>query len=656
MPEQSSAPFRPADLSRFIDVVNATITPDGRTVVYASTTADGGTVATAHALWRVDTDGSAPVPFAAGDGSRSRPAFSPDGRRVAFLINTDGRRQVHVADIDGSGSVALTDFGRGVGPLGPQWSPDGSLIAFDGCEEPARDADRPYRVTSPLWRRDGLGLLQDATSDVYVVDVTSGSLTHVTKDGGVLLSLSWSPDGARLLYVSYAAPGSRTYGVNIVDLASGVVEQVTESEFLAVGPAAAWLPDGRVVYNTPRNINRAIGLMVYDPRTGRHESRTEDLGGQLFGNLQAGFHSELLEPRILVEPDGGHALVYVQRGGRLVTCRVALDGPIGVTVAVEDHASHAPVALCDRRLLTFRSSFGSPGDLYLTDIGTDDAATASTTRVTDVNGGWYPGADFTVHELRFPSTDGTEVEGWFLEPAGGTGPHPTVLNIHGGPFAGYGEMFSVDNALFTSAGYGVLAINFRGSSGYGDAFASVLRGDWGHLDVDDLMTGIDVAVERGLVDDQRLASFGLSGGGYLTAWLLSHSDRFRAGISECPVSDWSGMLASDIGAIVPTWMDSQPGKGVESMTPYTRMSPATYLADCETPMLVVAHEADLRCPTTQADTLYNSLHMAGAQVEMLRLPGIPHVPYATLNLGVRTGRAEALVEWMDRFLGEGETR
>jgi dipeptidyl aminopeptidase/acylaminoacyl peptidase len=608
-----------------------------------------------NALWRVDTDGSAPVPFAAGEGSRSRPAFSPDGRRVAFLSATRGIRQICVSDLDGSGSVVLTDFARGVGAVGPQWSPDGSMIAFDGCEEGARDPDRPYRVTSPLWRRDGLGLLQDATGDVYVVDVNGGAPTRLTKDGGVLLSLSWSPDGNRVLYVSYAAPGSTKYQVNIVDYLSGAVEQVTESDFLSVGPVAAWLPDGRVVYSTPRNINRAIGLTVYDPRTGRHERRTEDLGGQLFGNLQAGFHSELLEPRILVEPAGGHALVYVQRGGRLVTCRVALDGALDVTVAVEDHASHAPVALSAKGLLTLRTSFVSPADLYLTESGVDEPSAASSTRVTDVNGGWFPRADFAVHELRFPSSDGTEVEGWFLEPVGGSGPYPTVLNIHGGPFAGYGEMFSVDNALFTSAGYGVLAINFRGSSGYGDEFASVLRGDWGHFDVDDLLAGIDVAVERGLVDDRRLASFGLSGGGYLTAWLLSHSDRFRAGISECPVSDWSGMLASDIGAIVPAWMDSRPGNGEESMRPYTRMSPVTYVADCAAPLLVIAHEADLRCPTTQADTLYNSLHLAGAQVEMLRLPGIPHVPYATANLDVRTGRADALVDWMDRFLAEGET-
>jgi len=158
-----------------------------------------------------------------------------------------------------------------------------------------------------------------------------------------------------------------------------------------------------------------------------------------------------------------------------------------------------------------------------------------------------------------------------------------------------------------------------------------------------------VAVEQGLADSTRVASFGLSSGGYLTSWLLTHSDRFRAGISECLVSDWTGMLGSDCPALVAASMDSSPGHGPDSMEPYMRMAPATYAARCSAPLLVLEHEDDLRCPTSQGDVLYNELKLAGKVTEMFRLPGVPHDPFGA-DLALRVQRAEAILDWMDRWL------
>jgi dipeptidyl aminopeptidase/acylaminoacyl peptidase len=177
----------------------------------------------------------------------------------------------------------------------------------------------------------------------------------------------------------------------------------------------------------------------------------------------------------------------------------------------------------------------------------------------------------------------------------------------------------------------------------------MLIGDWGRFDLADLLQAVDVAVERGLADGSRVASFGLSGGGYLTSWLLTHSDRFRAGISECLVSDWTGMLGSDIPQVIATWMDRQPGSGPASMEPYARMAPSTYAADCSAPLLLVEHEGDLRCPISQGDVLYNELMLAGKVTEMFRLPGVPHSPFGA-DLGVRVQRAEAILDWMDRWV------
>jgi dipeptidyl aminopeptidase/acylaminoacyl peptidase len=642
----TAPPFVPADLGRFVDVASASFSPDGTVVYYAANTRDGVTATTDTAIWSTELGTGAARLFSPSDAAQVKPVISPDGTTLAFLQGTGGTLQLCVRAVAAGTTQVLTDFPRGVGGVGPAWSPDGSLIAFDATDQPPRDPALPYWVTRPLWRRDGMGLVEDKVTDLYIVPATGGASTRLTDDDGVILSHTWSADGSKLLYSSFAAPDSNDYEIRIVERGTGANELVTRAIALAYGAVAAWTPDGRVVHTTPWSLNVGIDLVVFDPATGTSESRAPGLDGQLFGVLHGGFDGSLLEPSIVVDPVVDAAYVFVQRGGSMVIYRVALSGPISAVPLTDDRASRVPLALAGRTLLTAKTSFSSPANLYALDLATNEEV-----QVTDVNESWLAETPFEVSHLSFASDDGTDIEGWFLEPVGGTRPHPTVLHIHGGPFAGHGEIFNVDNNLLTSAGYGVLHINFRGGSGYGDAFSECLLGDWGRLDLEDLLHGVEVAVERGLADTDRVASFGLSGGGYLTGWLLTHSDRFRAGIAECPVSDWNAMLASDIAPVIAGWMVSRPGRGAASMNPYIDMSPSTFAAHCSAPLLVIEHESDLRCPVSQGDILYNELQLAGLEVEMLRLPNVPHSPFLGANLVVREGRAEALLGWLDTHLG-----
>jgi cephalosporin-C deacetylase-like acetyl esterase len=391
MSDSPTAPepaYTPDDLNRFVDLLGATLVPGTADVLYA--------------------------------------AVSHDGTRAAFLQAVRGIRQLCVQPLADGDATVLTRFGRGTGPVGPQWSPDGQAIAVDACDAPPRDMSSPYRVTQPVWRADGIGLVDDARTDIFIVP------------------------------------------------------------------------------------------------------------------------------------------------------------------------------------------------------------------------------PFAVRPLTFTSADHAQVEGWYLEPRTGRRPHPTVLSSHGGPFAAHGAVFSVDDLLLTAAGYGVAHVNYRGSSGYGDDFAPMLVEDLNRSAPADLLHGVQAAVDQGLADTSRISVFGLSFGGHLTSWLLTHSDRFRAGIAECLHCDWAGMLGSDIPEVVATWMGSHPGHGAQSMTSYARMSPSAYAAACSAPLLIIAHEADLRCPPVQGDLLYNELQLAGKNTEMLRLPGVAHVPYGA-SLRTRIARAQALLEWIDRY-------
>jgi len=640
--------YQPSDLLRFVDLGGGALVPGSSAVVYAANTLDGETASKDTALWLADSGEQRRL--APADAAQSRPSVSPDGSRVAFLqvqAGADGKdvTQLCVCPLVGGEMTVLTSFPRGTGPVGPAWSPDGRYLAVDASDAPPRDPELAYRVSRSIWRLDGMGLVDDKLTEIFVVPAAGGPAQRLTSEDGVVSFLHWSPDGTSILFGTFGTADSASYDIKIAQHPAGAIRSVTSAPFLAYTAVAAWLPDGRVVYNSPWQINRRIDLIVFDPASGTQESRLPDSDGQLFGLMQAGFDSRAIEPRIVVDPSGEWAYVYIQKGGSLLTTRVALRGEIRAGSLTEPSYSAVPLAVDGTRLLAIRTAHAEPANLVVIDTGT-----GATEAVTDLNAGWLTEMPFDVHHLIYPTTDGeTEIEGWYLAPRQAAAPYPTVLHIHGGPFAAHGEIFNLDNLLLTAAGYGVLSVNFRAGSGYGDAHARMLIGDWGRFDLADLLQGVDVAVERGLADGERVASFGLSGGGYLTSWLLTHSDRFRAGVAECLVSDWAGMLGSDISHVIATWMDSQPGRGEASMAPYIRMAPSTYAAQCSAPLMILEHEADLRCPVTQGDILYNELKLAGKETEMLRLPGVPHDPFAA-DLRVRVARAEALLEWMNRHL------
>lgn len=547
----------------------------------------------------------------------------------------------------GAGATTiLTWFGRGTGPAGPQWSPDGQWIAIDACDAPPRDTTVPYRVTSPVWRADGVGLIDDARTDIFIVPAVGGPARRLTFDDGIVPFRAWSPDGTRILYGVWAAPGSRDYQVKIADCRSGAVRTLTGGRCLAPAATglAAWLPDGRIVCSTPWQISQRIGLTVHDPATGTREDRTPDIQGQLFGELEGGFSPGTLERKIVVDPAGHHAYVFIQQAGSLATHRVALNGPTAIDPVTDPASSTIPADISGRRLLTIHTSLTQPPSLRVIDLDTGHH-----TQVARLNDHWLGTPPFTVRPLSFRTGSQARVEGWYLEPRAGQRPHPTVLSIHGGPFAAHGEVFSADDLLLTAAGYGVPHVNYRGSSGYGDDFAPMLIEDLNRDATADLLAGLQHATSQGLADPARTAVLGLSFGGYLTTWLLTHTDRFRAGIAECLHCDWTGILASDIPEIIAAWTGTAPGHDAESMTPYLHMSPAAYAAACSAPLLIIEHEADLRCPPAQGDLLYNELHLAGKTTEMLRLPGVLHLPY-TASPPTRTARARALIEWLNRHV------
>jgi dipeptidyl aminopeptidase/acylaminoacyl peptidase len=255
-------------------------------------------------------------------------------------------------------------------------------------------------------------------------------------------------------------------------------------------------------------------------------------------------------------------------------------------------------------------------------------------------------------EILFTSQAGDrEIQGWMLKPYGFRKKvkYPLILQIHGGPHAMYGHALFHEMQLMAARGYAVLFTNPRGSAGYGEEFTSCTRGKWGESDMPDVMGGIDAALKLGYIDETRMGVTGGSYGGYLTNWLIGHTDRFKAAVTQRCVSNFYSMIGtSDIGFNFGVYeMGGVPWKNADTLLKY---SPISYVDKMETPLLIIHNEQDLRCPIEQAEQLYMFLKMQDRDVAMVRIPDEDHNLSRTGTPSRRLARLHHMLAWFDSHL------
>lgn len=634
------------DLFRFRFVTAADLSPDGGSVAFALTRTEAEADLTDVFLLDVATGEQRQLTHA--DALDTQPAFSPDGSEIAYLSTQAGIPQIFAVSVEGGEPRQVTTLPRGVGS-GPVWSPDGARIAFTaGPQGAPRDPAMPYRVDRTVWRLDGVGLIEDAVQDIYLAGRDGGEPARLTEESSLLTSPQWTPDGAALIYVSGFGPDAMGMRNRLrrVDL-DGVVTDVAGGGTVAGHTVC---PDGRVVYALTYPDGQLSGtkgeLWVYDPANGAHECRTTGMAADVGGKLQPDMPAFLLSTgAVLTAPASDAAYIAAQRGGEVGVYRVALSGPEHCERVLGGPRGCAPVRLRGSRLLFAAFGVCDPGQLHLYDTGS-----ATETQLTRLNQELLDTLAWpAVHPLEFTSGDGTGVEGWYLAPTTGQRPYPTVLGIHGGPHSGWGHTFNFDFLMLAGAGYGVLSLNHRGSTGYGDAFATAIHADWGNLDYQDLMAGVDHAIDTNLAEPDRLGVFGMSGGGTLSGWIVGHTDRFRAACVEDPLLNFTSIYGSgDIGIwLGRTLLGGDPHERPEV---YRRCSPVTYAHRCSTPTLFLQQESDYRSPPEQVEQFYAILKAQGVTTEMVRFPGTPHTGSILGPVTHRRAQNDALLEWMNRHL------
>jgi dipeptidyl aminopeptidase/acylaminoacyl peptidase len=350
--------------------------------------------------------------------------------------------------------------------------------------------------------------------------------------------------------------------------------------------------------------------------------------------------------------DGDRIVFALEDGGNVHVYAVAPDGSSEPELLAGGERAIGLYDVVDGVLIFTATTHTHPAELFA----------ENDRRLTHVTDDFVAGCELVEAE-RFAakSADGTEVDAWLVRPAGFDEgkKYPTLLTIHGGPFSQYGTGFFDEVQVYSGAGYAVLFSNPRGGSGYSEAWGRAIRGPidgggsgWGGLDYEDLMGVVDTALDRfAFLDGDRLGVLGGSYGGYMTSWIVGHTTRFKAALSERAVNSLVSMYgSSDVG-----WIFGKQfgGPMQENMDEYLRMSPATYANEIETPVLVLHSENDLRCNIEQGELLFNLLRVLGKETEMVRFPAESHELSRGGSPLHRVMRFETVLEWFGRYLSPG---
>jgi dipeptidyl aminopeptidase/acylaminoacyl peptidase len=647
--------MRPEDIYELTGVASPSLDPSGRLVAYAVWALDRQSNDYTGTIWLAPVDGSEPPRALETRGSQeSSPCWSPDGRRLAYVGKRGEEKkkvaQLHVLDLETGETWQLTALAENVSDAA--WSPDGSQLAFvarardDAYEEEDDARRRPRRIARLAYKLDDVGWTVDRRRHVFVVPADGSApprkLTHgdFEHDGP-----AWSPDGTRLAFVSargddWDLDDVTDIYVLPVDGGEAEPELVTHRDGYCESPI--WSPDGtRLAYRwAPERESwpRHAQIAFLDLATGERSVKT----GSLDRNCG---------PYPPVGPlvwDGNRVLFALEDRGNTHLYAVPVDG----------HAEPEPLVLGEIAVGGYDATGGTVVHVAANGV-TMHELYCGERRLTGVGDMFTAGRGLVAPE-RFSarSPDGSTVDAWLVRPAGLDPGRkvPVLLSIHGGPFSQYSTAFFDEFQVLAGAGYAVLYANPRGSSGYSEEWGRAICGPlgdlgpgWGTVDYEDLMAVVDEGLRRfDFLDGERMGVLGGSYGGYMTSWIVSHTNRFKAACSERSVNN----LLSAWGSSDVFWGFARHFGGFpwEDVDAYLRHSPTTYAAQIETPLLILHSDGDLRCAVEQAEQLFITLRALRKPVEFVRFPAEGHELSRSGSPAHRVMRFEVILDWFHRHL------
>jgi dipeptidyl aminopeptidase/acylaminoacyl peptidase len=651
----------PEDYFAFQFINDARISPDGRQVAYVLTAIDQKKNRRNSSIWLVAVDGlSDPRRLTAEGFNSNSPRWSPDGSRLAFLSarTTDApepaasgaatpaepvRPQICILRLDGGEAQVASHLKNGVTVF--QWAPDGKRFvavsrtaASDQIAPSARPSDvRHYRHI--LYKFNDTGWYDDKRSHLWVVDAAAGKDQQITSgDDWDDTDPQWSPDGARIAFVSDRTgqeyEGGHNTDVWVIPASGGSLTKISDHAFEDDSPR--WSSDGRQIIFAGKTARREFPKLYIADAIGGAKSRL------VVDNL------DLIPGGLRWGPGPNHLRFESGFKGTVQIFGVDLNARAVTPITQGERAAHGFDVNEKAAVMTYLANdFGRLDDLYVSHL--DGSGERQLTRVNAKL--WSELEPAKVERLAYTSSDHWAIDGFLVKPLGFDPgkKYPMILSIHGGPAGQYGVDWYHEFQVYAARGYAVFFCNPRGSTGYGQKFERGIVNNWGGMDYQDIMAGVDAVLKQNLwIDRDRLGVTGGSYGGYMTNWIVGHTDRFKAAVTLRSMSNFISDDGTRDGAY--GHEDDFRGFLFDNFEQYWNASPLKYAANVKTPTLILHSDNDYRVPIEQGEQWFRALKHYGVTTEFVIFPRENH------NL-TRTGEPKHLVEslnwqlyWFDRFL------
>lgn len=668
MSPQVKKAIKAEDLYKFQVVNGLRISPDGKFLVYQQSRVDPKTEKKYTNLWVIGTERGNVRQFTFGNQSDTLPRWSPDSSQIAFLSNRENKDkppQIYLISIHGGEAQRLTEIEGVFSDFA--WSPDGRRLVCSlqktDLEQLEREKDEQKKKLGVVSRRyervfyklDGSGYLPRERTHIWVVDARTGKGKQLT-DHAVYdeQSPTWSPDGKWIAFTSNRSP-EPDFNPDEIDLflipAEGgelkkVQAPVGEKTQPCFSPDGRWIAyfgmEGKELWYK----NNSLWVAPLDGSSpARNLTEAYDL------HVSPWTINDIGEPELMPPTwtkDGQRLLFPVTYHGSSVLMSVAVDGSSLRTEIGEGGVVGSFALDKDKKWLAYLYGDASdPCQVFL-----QDWKSKAIRKLTQVNAEVLRNVDLgSLETVWIKGPAGNDLQGWILKPPGfdAKKKYPSILEIHGGPLTQYGFLFMHEFYYLAAQGYVVHFTNPRGGRGYGEAHAGAIWGDWGNADYADLMAWTDYVSNQPYIDKSRMGVTGGSYGGYMTLWIIGHTQRFKVAVTQRCVSNMVSMWgSSDLN-----WsfqVELQAGPPFEDLQKYWDMSPMKFIGNARTPTLVSHSEGDLRCPIEQGEQAFVALKRLGVDTEMVRFPDEFHGLSRTGRTDRKIARLNHFVRWFDKYL------
>ena len=625
------------------------ISPDGSQVVYVRGDVSREEMKGSAHLELVSAEGGAPRMLTSGDGD-GMPRWSPDGSRIAFLRRptVEGEpthAQVWVLPLDGGEAQQVTDIAGGATSI--VWMPSGAQLVVTANVDPnASDEEGPHvqRVNRIYYWADGIGWRGDSHRQLFLAEADGSGTRQLTRGDHDASSAAPSPDGRRIAFFSTDRSRSRQtklpgrFELCAISARGGSVDRLVRD--VRGSGSIAWSPDGREIAYIASDEDAYAYVWSVARRGGEPRQLTNDS----IDPLGAGFPLDDGPP--LVWHRRRITFLAAERGSTGIYSVAASGGRLQRVRTESELAYEFSSTPDSARFALTSSTLRRP-----TEVAVHEAATGDSRRLTSVSRDYVRTHDLARTERLTVARGEFDIDCWLTFPPGfdRNRRYPLILMIHGGPNGFYGNGWIPSVQTLAAQGYLVLWTNPRGSASYGADFMARVFEDWGGEDYEDQMAAVERVLRRPYVDGRRLGVTGYSYGGFMTSWIIGHTNRFKSAIVGAPVTNLYSMYGTtDIG--VGFGERQWGGPPWTNLEEYAKHSPITYASEVETPVLLVHGELDIRCPIAQSEEYYVALKRMGKQVEFLRFPGGYHGFTVTAHPRLREAYVEEQLAWWKRTL------